>query len=223
MNGTTMGGGAPFKHFEGLMKGTPRPRGRPVTGRGTPINPELAGLKHTTSLLTQPAGTPAAPQPGQVAGIATSMGGTPPTGTPPITGVPAPAVQPTPAFGGETFTGGAPQPGTTDYQQAMYNLARGQIQGQTRTEAEQMKGLMGGRGFRAGESGIADTAIGNILRGGSERLGAQSRGMGLAGMQMKYGQEQDQMNMMMRLLSGQQASQQGQWQPYWSGMTQAYT
>ncbi|MBW1975266.1 MAG: hypothetical protein JRI45_06810 [Deltaproteobacteria bacterium] len=58
--------------------------------------------------------------------------------------------------------------------QNIYNLARRQIQGGARAEAEQMRTLMGGRGFRAGESGIADTAIQQALRAGTERLGALS-------------------------------------------------
>ena len=42
---------------------------------------------------------------------------------------------------------------------AKYGLARRQIQGATKTAMEQTKSAMGGKGFRAGESGIADTAM----------------------------------------------------------------
>jgi len=53
----------------------------------------------------------------------------------------------------------------------VYGLARRQIQGGTKTAMEQMRTSMGGRGFRAGESGIADTAMGTIASEGAERLG----------------------------------------------------
>lgn len=54
----------------------------------------------------------------------------------------------------------------------IYNLGRRQIQGATKTAMEQMRTQLGGRGFRAGESGIADTALGQIASQGAERLGA---------------------------------------------------
>jgi len=55
--------------------------------------------------------------------------------------------------------------------QSIYNLARRQNQSATNAAAEEMLGAMGGRGFRAGDSGIADTAIGKIYGEGAERLG----------------------------------------------------
>lgn len=55
--------------------------------------------------------------------------------------------------------------------QGIYNLARRQIQSGTNASAAELEGKMGGKGFRAGESGIADTAIGNIYSQGAERLG----------------------------------------------------
>lgn len=54
---------------------------------------------------------------------------------------------------------------------SIYGLGRTQIQGATRASAEAMKEFMGGKGFRAGESGIADTPIAGIMRGGQQQLG----------------------------------------------------
>ena len=53
-----------------------------------------------------------------------------------------------------------------------YNQMRGQIQGGTKAMAEEMKGSMLGRGFRSGESGIADSAIGRIYEQGGTNLAA---------------------------------------------------
>ena len=63
---------------------------------------------------------------------------------------------------------------------AKYGLARRQIQGGTKAAMEQAKSAMGGRGFRAGESGIADTAMASIASQGAERLGASATEMALA-------------------------------------------
>jgi hypothetical protein len=57
-------------------------------------------------------------------------------------------------------------------QQQMFNLARRQGQGATNALASEMENKMSGRGFRGGESGIADTAIGDIYSRGAEALGA---------------------------------------------------
>jgi len=63
---------------------------------------------------------------------------------------------------------------------AKYGLARRQIQGGTKAAMEQAKAAMGGRGFRAGESGIADTAMASIASQGAERLGAAATEQALA-------------------------------------------
>jgi len=56
----------------------------------------------------------------------------------------------------------------------IYNLARRQQAGQSRASTDNMISAMGGRGFKAGESGIADTAIGKIQGEANERMGALS-------------------------------------------------
>ena len=61
--------------------------------------------------------------------------------------------------------------GTGSTSALKYGLARGQIQGGTRTAMEQARESMGGRGFRAGESGLADTTIAQIATQGASRLG----------------------------------------------------
>ncbi len=61
---------------------------------------------------------------------------------------------------------------TEDERQGIYNLGRRQMQGAYNTAAETMREKMGGRGFRAGDSGVADTAVGQIISQGAERLGA---------------------------------------------------
>ena len=58
--------------------------------------------------------------------------------------------------------------------QNIYNLSKRHQAGETRAATDQMVSAMGGRGFKAGESGIADTAIGKIQSEGAERLGRLS-------------------------------------------------
>ena len=60
--------------------------------------------------------------------------------------------------------------------QGIYNLGRRQMQGAWTAGAEQLKESIGSQGFRAGESGRADTALGGLYAQGAESLG-------------KYGQE----------------------------------
>lgn len=54
----------------------------------------------------------------------------------------------------------------------IYNLARRQTQGATNAAAGEMEQKLSGKGFRAGESGIADTALGQIYSKGAEQLGS---------------------------------------------------
>jgi len=54
--------------------------------------------------------------------------------------------------------------------QREYNQMRQQIQGGTGAMAESMKEQLAGRGFRVGESGAADTALGNIFTQGGANL-----------------------------------------------------
>ena len=52
----------------------------------------------------------------------------------------------------------------------IFNVGRGQIQTSTDIAMEQMRELLGSRGFRAGESGIADTILGGIAKEGQRTL-----------------------------------------------------
>lgn len=63
---------------------------------------------------------------------------------------------------------------------AKYGLARRQIQGGTKAAMEQAKSQMGGAGFRAGESGIADAVMASIASSGAERLGAAATGQAVS-------------------------------------------
>jgi len=109
----------------------------------------------------------------------------------------------------------APEWGTEDYQQGMYNLAREQISGQTAADTEYARTQLGGKGLRAGESGIANKALMNIRREGSERLGTESRKMAMQGMGAKYGQQQDLMNMIMQKYGMDIGAQQRRFDPYY--------
>ena len=75
---------------------------------------------------------------------------------------------------------------------AKYGLARRQIQGATKTAMEQTKSAMGGKGFRAGESGIADTAMASIASQGAERLGAAATGQAISEIERTDAQRQQQ-------------------------------
>lgn len=57
-----------------------------------------------------------------------------------------------------------------DRSEQRYNLARGQIQGAGQVEMGMLRKSLGGRGFRGGESGYADTAYARSARGTGERL-----------------------------------------------------
>lgn len=110
----------------------------------------------------------------------------------------------------------APEWGTEEYQQGMYNLAREQVSGQTAADVEYARTELGGRGFKAGESGIANRALMNIRRGGAERLGTESRKMAMQGMGARYGQQQDLMQMMMQKYGIDVGAQQRRFDPYYN-------
>jgi len=55
--------------------------------------------------------------------------------------------------------------------QGIYNLARGQTQSATNAAAGEMEQKLSGQGFRPGESGIADSALGKIYSQGAQSLG----------------------------------------------------
>ena len=126
-------------------------------------------------------------------------------------------------------------------------LAREAIQGQTRTGLQQAQRYMGGRGFRGGESGIADTAFQNIIRGGQEQLSTATRQieadeaaraqgyaglnlqrmlggaqLGLGGQELQLAGQEGALNRMMQMWQSMIGSQQGAWQPYWQGLSTGY-
>jgi len=53
--------------------------------------------------------------------------------------------------------------------QTQINMGRRSIQGATNTGLEQMREVLGGRGFTPGSSGVADTEMGKIVRGGAQQ------------------------------------------------------
>ena len=130
-----------------------------------------------------------------------------------------------------------------DYQdrsQQRYNIARGYIQSGTRTAMEQAKTYMGGRGFRGGESGIADTALGKIATGGAERLSRASLEIGeseaakrqqyemmnlqrmLGGGQLALTGEEGALNRMMEYYRARLGAETAEYTPWWQGMAQGY-
>lgn len=122
-----------------------------------------------------------------------------------------------------------------DRSQQRFNLARGQIQAGTKIQMGQMEKYMGGKGFRGGESGIADVAMGRIARGGAERMATATgqiaeseaeRAYGYAGLNlqrqlgaggMALRGEEGAMGTMMQYYGGRMGAEQAQWQPWWSG------
>jgi hypothetical protein len=116
--------------------------------------------------------------------------------------------------------------------------------------AEQLREKMGGAtgGLVApGESGLADTALGSIYRGGATdtatqlgemartlpglnlsrmlaggQLGGQLGDFDLSQQGLTYQQQQDALNMLMQMYGGEQGYQQAAWSPYYQGITSAY-
>lgn len=206
-----------------------------------PLNPALDGLKHTgvDPLMEegrygkqdvyrqqmerseeQPPGSMILGTSEQAEGMGVAAPGTelaPLTGT--QTAQPT-RISPETTIGGGFSEDTAPEWGTTEYQQAMYNQAREQMSGQSKADIDYARTQLGGRGFRAGESGIANKAIMNLRRMGSERLGAASRDIALQGMGARHGQQMDMMNMLMRMYGMQEGAQQNAFAPYWENELQ---
>jgi len=134
---------------------------------------------------------------------------------------------------------GQPIPFEGRYQQR-YNIARGQIQGGTRTALEQMKTFMGGKGFRAGESGYADVPLERIATGGAERLSRAGLQIGeseaerkqaydmmnlqrmIGGGQLGLAGEEGIQNRLLQYLALLSGTEQQRWQPYWGAAGQTY-
>jgi len=114
------------------------------------------------------------------------------------------------------------------------------IQRDVKLGSEQWKRYMGGKGFRGGESGIADVGYQQLFRAGQERAGqatqevrseaAQRRfqeqmqlgGLALGGGQLALTGEEGALNRLMQLYGMRQTGEMGRWQPYWSGMSNLY-
>lgn len=124
--------------------------------------------------------------------------------------------------------------------QQRFNVARGQIQGAGKIEMETAKKYLGGKGFRGGESGYADSPLASIARGTGERLTRATQQIGIDEATRKA--EYDRMNLQ-RQTAGAGIALQGeegalnrqfgyyrskldaettQWQPWWQGMAQGY-
>ena len=122
------------------------------------------------------------------------------------------------------------------YQQR-FNLARGGIQSATRTALEQAKSYMGGKGFRAGESGIADAPISAIATKGAETLSRAGLEIGeseaakraeydrmelqrkMGGAQIALSGEEGALDRMMRYYEAKLGAETREWQPWWAGIS----
>ena len=75
--------------------------------------------------------------------------------------------------------------------QGIYNLARRQSQGATNAAASELEQKLGTKGFRAGESGIADTALGQLYSKGAESLGQFGQKAALSEAENRFGQNME--------------------------------
>lgn len=108
---------------------------------------------------------------------------------------------------------------------------------------EQMKETLGEKGFRAGDSGLADTILGKIaMKGQSElsefgrnieaqesmrrfmeklslgKFGLEEKRFGLEGEKFQYGQGMEAIQMLMNLFGMGQQNQQAAYAPYWESI-----
>ena len=214
-------------------------------------SPELAGLVHSSEV---PVAAPVAAQPAVVpapAPVPAPVTTVPPAVTPAPATATAPAI---PAYLQPLIDAipGLMNPVTMESPEMVAQanqLTRANQRG-TDIAAEQLREKMGGStgGLVApGESGLADTALGSIYRGGAtdtaNQLGEMARSLPqlnlqrlLAGGQLggelgnfdlsqqglTYQQQQDALNMLMQMYGGEQGYQQAAWSPYYSGINAAY-
>ena len=129
---------------------------------------------------------------------------------------------------------------TTRERQNIYNLGQEQVAGATKTAMEQMREALGSKGFRAGESGMADSILGGIAKQGLAETSKLTREMtaeearrrfeesitrGQFGLDLEkfgYGKETDAIQMLLSLYGMGLGNQQQRWAPYWQGMIQSY-
>jgi hypothetical protein len=215
-------------------------------------SPELAGLVHSiqTPVTSTVAPTTPAPVPASVSA--------PAPGVAPVAAAPVAATTPAapaiPAYLQPLIDAipGLMNPMTMESPEMVAQanqLTRANQRG-TDIAAEQLREKMGGATgglVTPGESGLADTAIGSIYRGGAtdtatqlgelartlpglnlsrmlagSQLGGQVGGFDLSQQGLTYQQQQDALNMLMQMYGGEQGYQQAQWSPYYSGIVGAY-
>ena len=145
------------------------------------------------------------------------------------------------------FLQGLTKPITTPYKsqfQERANLLREYTQGAYETAGEQMRTHMGGKGLRAGESGIADVPLAGIARAGAQELSKGYRGLAteearleqqykmgteglelqrlLGGGQLALTGEEGALNRMMEYYRAQLGAETAQFQPWWQGLSSGY-
>jgi len=206
--------------------------------------PELAGLVHSSQVPVTTAApiTPQAPVPVAQAPVAAPVA-TAPAATPAIPAYLQPLIDAIP---------GLMNPMTMESPEmvAQANQLTRTNQRGTDIAAEQLREKMGGAtgGLVApGESGLADTALGSIYRGGATdtatqvgelartlpnmnlsrilaagQLGGEVGGFDLSQQGLTYQQQQDALNALMQMYGGEQGYQQAAWSPYYQGINNAY-
>jgi len=210
------------------------PQAPAVPGAGAP---ELAGLVHSTQ--TPVTSTAPAPVPAPVTTVP------PAVTTPAAPAIPAylqPLIDAIPGLA-------APMTMESPEMVAQANQLTRANQRGTDIAAEQLREKMGGAtgGLVApGESGLADTALGSIYRGGATdtatqlgelartlpnlnlsrllaggQLGGTLADVDLSQQGLTYQQQQDALNMLMQMYGGEQGYQQAAWSPYYQGITSA--
>ena len=208
-------------------------------------SPELAGLVHSIQTPVTSTVTPTAPPP-VPAPVTTVPAAVTPAPAPAVSGIPAylqPLINAIPGLA-------APMTMESPEMVALANQLTRTNQRGTDIAAEQLREKMAGAtgGLVApGESGLADTALGSIYRGGATdtatqlgkmaqtlpglnlsrilaggQLGGTLADIDLSQQQFGYGQEMDALNYLMNFYGAEQGYQQNAWSPYYSGIVNAY-
>jgi len=136
--------------------------------------------------------------------------------------------------------------GRTDQEtQRLYNQARLNMTGATKGAAQTLTDKMGGVGFVPGQSGVADTALGNVYSEGLNTLGSTMAGIASNEQQNRFAnqleldklnqsryefgksyganREDATMNSLLSYMNLMQNSQASQYSPYWSALGSATT
>ena len=125
----------------------------------------------------------------------------------------------------------------------IFNVGRGRIQTATNIAMEQMKETLGEKGFRPGDSGLADTILGKIAMKGQAELsdfgrqiesqesirrfmeslqkgkfGLEEKRFGLEGEKFEYGQGMEAIQLLMNLFGMGQQNQATAYAPYWESI-----